>query len=72
MYAKDHEPAHFHAHYQGFRSVWSIEDTHMILGGLPPRIERIVKTWAAEHRIELIENWKRCSKNERPKKITPL
>ncbi|NEP10252.1 MAG: DUF4160 domain-containing protein [Symploca sp. SIO2C1] len=72
MYPLDHEPPHFHAHYQGFRSVWSIQEGTMLAGELPPRLARIVKRWATEHQDKLLENWKRCLKNEQPRKIAPL
>lgn len=72
MYLKDHEPPHFHAHYQGFRSVWSIEDGILIAGSLPPRIARLVKQWTKEHQQELMDNWELRAQNETPKRIDPL
>jgi Domain of unknown function (DUF4160) len=72
MYVREHEPPHFHANYQGFRSVWSIEDCNIIVGELPPRIERLVKQWAELYRENLITNWERCKNNEQPLKIPSL
>jgi hypothetical protein len=72
MYPRDHEPPHFHAHYQGYRSAWSINDLQIIAGSLPPRIEKIVRQWAFARRDELQDNWKRCQNDEQPRKIAPL
>ena len=72
MYAKDHEPPHFHAHYQGFRSSWTIHDLKMTVGELLPRIERLVKEWALSRREELIDNWAECKNGKQPRKLSPL
>ena len=72
MYLQDHEPPHFHAHYQGYRSVWSIQDNSLIAGNLPPRIARLVKLWGEAHKQELMNNWELRSQNEQPKRINPL
>lgn len=72
MYVDDHAPPHFHAHYQGYRSMWSIEDVSILAGKLPPRIETLVRWWALERKEELKENWTRCENAEQPQKIPPL
>jgi Domain of unknown function (DUF4160) len=72
MYYDDHEPPHFHANYQGYKSVWSIVDLRVLAGSLPPRIENLIKRWALEKRQELAENWERCKDEKQLKRISPL
>jgi hypothetical protein len=72
MYFDDHEPPHFHANYQGFKSAWSITNLSVIAGSLPPRIENLVRKWAFEHRKDLEENWERCKNEQTLKRISPL
>ena len=72
MYVREHEPPHFHANYQGYRSIWSIENSNIIVGGVPPRIQKYVRQWAELHKEELLKNWERCKNNEQPIKIPTL
>ena len=41
-------------------------------GSLPKRALVLVLEWASEHRIELLEDWALCEKNQSLKKISPL
>jgi hypothetical protein len=59
MYFDDHPPPHFHAAYQGFEAFVRIEDGEVIHGSLPKKAARIVRTWALDHRDELMANWAR-------------
>jgi len=33
----DHNPPHFHAHYQGFQAEYDIKTLDVLAGNLPPR-----------------------------------
>jgi Domain of unknown function (DUF4160) len=61
MYWRDHPPAHFHAYYQGFEGLFSIEIGELIAGQMSLGPKRIIKAWTLRHQQELIENWERCS-----------
>jgi hypothetical protein len=49
-----------------------IEALELIEGWLPPRALRLVREWAAIHRDELRENWKRARAHEPLVQIDPL
>ena len=59
MFHREHAPPHFHASYQGFEALITIEDGSVLAGSLPKRALRIVQEWAAQHRGELMENWQK-------------
>lgn len=44
----------------------------MLEGRLPPRIHGLVIEWASMHNEELLDNWNRLQKEQKPKKIEPL
>ena len=60
MYWRDHTPPHFHAYYQGFEALVSLETGEILGGYLPPGALRLVKEWVAEKRSELMANWERA------------
>jgi hypothetical protein len=62
---------HFHARYAGVRVAFDAADQTCLGGELPPRIERLVRQWAREHREELLANWERARGNLTPKPIDP-
>lgn len=72
MYLEDHNPPHFHAFYNDFKALFSIEPLEMIEGDLPPRIHGIVIEWASMHKDDLFDNWNRLQNQLKPKKIKPL
>lgn len=72
MFFNDHEPPHFHVRYAGLRALIAIEDLRVIGGHLPPRALGLAVEWAAGHRAELMENWRRARGNEPLVKIEPL
>jgi Domain of unknown function (DUF4160) len=65
MYWREHPPPHFHAYYQGFEGLFSIETGELIEGQMPPGARRILKDWTLRHQAELLENWERC-KSKKP------
>ena len=72
MYWREHNPPHFHAAYGDDEAVISIETLEVLRGRLPRRALAMVLEWAAEHRAELIENWRLCQAFTSPEPIAPL
>jgi Domain of unknown function (DUF4160) len=57
MFYTEHPPPHFHAYYQRYRALISIETGDIIHGSLPPGTHRVVRDWCRRHNAELMENW---------------
>lgn len=72
MYLGDHNPPHFHAFYNEYMALFSIDPLEMIEGNLPARIHGVVIDWASMHSEELVDNWLRIQNEQKPKKIQPL
>ena len=74
MYFKDHAPAHFHAKYNEFEAVVSIEDFAITKGRLPSKAMGLVMEWATIHQKELLKNWNDLSESDTPSfsEIEPL
>lgn len=72
MYIGDHNPPHFHAFYNEYKALFSIEPLDMMEGDLPPRIHGIVIEWASIHKDEILDNWNKLQNQQKPKKIKPL
>lgn len=75
MYAEPgapHHRPHFHAYYQNYAAVYSIDSIEMVDGELPHRQQRLVEAWAEIHQGELRENWERLQAGLPPYKIAPL
>lgn len=58
MFFNDHDPPHFHARYQGFRTRIRISDGEIIDGKLPPTVARVLKEWTDLRRDALMRNWR--------------
>ncbi|MGF1638705.1 MAG: DUF4160 domain-containing protein [Cyclobacteriaceae bacterium] len=73
MFAKDHNPPHFHAKYGEYMGVFKIQTGELLEGKLPGRALRLIEDWVELHRDELLENWE-LSQSDSPKfnKIEPL
>jgi hypothetical protein len=71
MYYQDHEPANFHAEYQGRQAKFTF-DGELLAGDLSGTARRLVREWAALHRVELQENWARMLAGEQLDRIAPL
>lgn len=63
---------HFHAVYAETAAVFDASDQTRLAGGLPPRVERLVRRWARAHRGELLANWERGRANLGLRSIEPL
>lgn len=72
MFWQDHAPPHFHALYAESEALIDIHTLEILEGQLPRRALALVLEWAAEHRVELLEDWELCSRMQQPKKIHPL
>lgn len=69
---REHNPPHFHATYSGAEASYAIQDLKLMQGQLPPSAHTMVLKWAASHRQELLENWKRVQNHQPPIPISPL
>jgi hypothetical protein len=52
----DHSPPHFHARYGEDQATMTV-DGRVLAGRLPPRALALVRTWAIDHRSELLADW---------------
>lgn len=67
-----HERPHFHARYAEYKASIAIDPPVVMAGFLPRRQERLALAWAELHRDELLENWRRLSREESPLLIAAL
>jgi hypothetical protein len=74
MFFGDHAPPHFHAYYEDYEAVFSIESLEMISGKLPPRVKGLVIEWSSMHKEALMKNWISITNKKSPsfEKIKPL
>lgn len=72
MYYDDHASPHFHAYYGGHAAVVEIETLRLMDGNLPRRARAMVLEWAAEHRRELMADWKLAEEHRPLNPIAPL
>lgn len=72
MYWGDHGQPHFHARYAAEKASIAIDDLSILAGRLSPRALGLVIEWAAIHRDELRDAWRRAIKNEPLGSIEPL
>ncbi len=72
MFFDDHNPPHFHARYGREKVVIEIESLRILEGNISPRALGLVIEWAAQHKDELLKNWKLAQNNQDPNKIEPL
>jgi hypothetical protein len=52
--AVQHNVAHFHAYYQEYSAVFSIDNIEKLNGELPRKEQRLVEAWAELHKDELL------------------
>jgi hypothetical protein len=72
MFYSDHEPAHFHAIYGEYEALIEIDTLAVFRGSLPRRALALVLEWAALHRNELRDDWRRARAREMLNEIEPL
>jgi hypothetical protein len=72
MFFDDHAPPHFHAEYQGQEALVTF-DGRISEGEISSaRARKLIKEWAALHRMELELNWRRAKKLKPLENIAPL
>lgn len=71
MYWEDHQPPHFHAHYQEYDGIYTL-DGSKIAGNIPSKQEKLIIAWTIIHEQELLENWEKAQNGNTLKKINPL
>jgi hypothetical protein len=67
-----HHRPHFHAKYQEYEAVFSIQPLELLVGSLPQRQRRLVEAWAELHQEELLRDWNMLISGSLPKSIEPL
>ena len=72
MYHRDHEPAHFHAFYQGNEAKIDIENLQLMAGHLPRRALGLALDWAELHQDGLRTNWALARRRKPINDIEPL
>lgn len=72
MYFWDHNPPHFHVKYNEYECFIGLDNISVIEGSLPPKIEKLVISWAEMYVDELWENWNLAQNNKPLKPILPL
>jgi hypothetical protein len=72
MYFDEHPPPHFHAYYGDDAAKIDIDTLEITEGRLRRRTLSLVQEWAAEHRDELQENWRRAEAHLPLNEISPL
>ncbi len=72
MFYKEHEPAHFHAEYQGQQGKFDL-DGGMVVGNIQSGTAlRLIREWASLHRRELEANWENMKAGRPPERVAPL
>ncbi|MGH7551816.1 MAG: DUF4160 domain-containing protein [Longimicrobiales bacterium] len=72
MFYQEHEPAHFHAEYQGQHAKFGF-DGELLAGQIrSATARRLLREWALQHRQELEANWARMKAGEPLERIPPL
>jgi hypothetical protein len=72
MFYQDHDPAHFHAEYQGEKAKFSFSGELLVGRITSGTARRLIKEWAALHQEELQANWERMKAGETMEQIPPL
>ncbi len=72
MFYNEHEPAHFHAEYQGQRGKFDLTG-RMVVGNIGSKTARhLIRQWAKEHEAEIRANWLRMKAGKPLEVIEPL
>ena len=67
-----HHIAHFHAVYQEYEAVFTINPVEILSGSMPSKQQRLVEAWAEIHQDELQAAWQSLDGGQRPTPIDPL
>jgi hypothetical protein len=72
MFYREHEPAHFHAEYQGQQGKFDLEG-EMMAGNIYSKTAlRLIREWASSHQDDLEANWDRMKAGKPLERIEPL
>jgi len=71
MYFNEHNPPHFHAEYQGYKAIITIQNG-IVDGKMPKRALNLIFEWLDLHKEELLEVWNKIEKTGEFDKIEPL
>lgn len=58
IYARDHNPPHFHAMYAEFEELIEIKTLQNYSGQIPKKQRKKVIEWAKKHNAYLLAKWK--------------
>jgi len=72
MFAREHNPPHFHAYQGKYKASFDISTGELIEGDFPANKIILVKAWMILHKKELMKNWKSLTKGVGFDKIEPL
>jgi hypothetical protein len=72
MFSDDHNPPHFHAYYNEFEVLVSIQNFRVLRGYFPPKALGMIMEWAEIHKEELLEDWNLAISLKHTFKIDPL
>lgn len=72
MHFREHEPAHFHAEYQGQQAKFDFAGELMVGNIYSNTARRLIREWALLHRAELDANWTRMKAGSPLDRIAPL
>lgn len=72
IFHEDHNPPHFHVWHGGYRMKVGIGPVRVMVGTLPPNVERLVLEWAQVREREIKEAWDRMQSGEPIGKVAPL
>jgi hypothetical protein len=67
-----HHQTHFHAYYQEYVGIFSLDPVELIAGDLPKRQRRLVEAWAELHQADLFADWQLLQAGQKPRPIAPL
>jgi len=71
IYAREHNPPHIHAKYQGQEIAIDL-DGEVLEGKLPKKQLRLVQAWIELYRDEIYANWEFIQAGQEIVKISPL
>jgi hypothetical protein len=72
MFYQEHEPAHFHAEYQGQQGKFDFAGRQLVGSVQSGNALRLIADWAALHRVELDLNWEKMKGGRPLDRIEPL
>jgi hypothetical protein len=72
MFYREHEPAHFHAEYQGQQAKFDFEGEVIARDITSKTARQLIKEWASKNRANLEANWQNMKAGKTLERIEPL